>query len=486
VFLWGLLMAASVGVAVPVQSERSSISRHKYGVVQTRISTLFPVQMDDLLLKQGGFFSPVQLWEPIPSLAVSCLYLIAALPHGFRSLVFTICALFATGVLMMGRFLQQRHRHHEQHLASMIDAKAKELRSYEELLRSSRDRLKAANEAVKSANHAKAVFLANMTHDLRTPLNSILGYTQLLLRDSNRKPSSHSYLNDGIETQRKLAMILASGEQMLEMINHLVERAKVESDYGSSVPELQEIVGYKGPVRKLLILDDDLVSRTFLRELLDAVGFTITEASSTKEALRLASGQAFDGLIADLRIPRIDGQSICRLLRSQSNRSNLALIASSASSAEAERDYAIVQGFNEFVAKPVMGRALLGVLARHLKLDWVIRPNQESSQSTPIFANSEQAIVQPLDEPVPSADVLTQLLRSARRGDVIVLREEINKIRASGEHFHLFCDRLNVVLTEFRMSAIEQIVNAALNQSSLVEGMQNENGNGRRRYSSKC
>jgi CheY-like chemotaxis protein len=474
--LWGLLTATSVGVALPLQWESGSSRRPDYDDAQSRKSARLPIPRQDLLFNQ--FISPARPWRSVPATAASYLYRIASLPRGLRSLIFTVCALFATLVSVVRLWLQKRHRHREQMLASAIDARAKELLSNEEQLRSSHERLRAANDAVESANQAKAIFLANITHDLRTPLNSVLGYTQLLLRDANRETSSLSDLSDRSETRRKLQTILTSGEQMLEMINYLVERARVDPDPESDVPELQEILGYKGPTRKLLILDDDTVSRDFLRELLDVIGFEIIEASSTDNAIRLAAEQSFDGLIADLRIPGFDGQSICLQLKNHSNRSDLALIASSASSSESDRDYAIIQGFNEFVAKPVIGRTLLGVLGRHFKLEWVLREDNHPVRFTPLFANSEQAILQPIKEPVPSAEVLREILHAARLGDVIGLRKEIERIRESSDHFQLFCDRLNVVLTEFRMSAIEKIVHAALKQ--CVENMPDENSNGRR------
>ncbi|HBL13777.1 MAG TPA: hybrid sensor histidine kinase/response regulator [Cyanobacteria bacterium UBA11162] len=79
--------------------------------------------------------------------------------------------------------------------------------------------LATAKIYAESANQAKTKFLANMTHELRTPLHAILGFTQLLSRD----PSLMS------QQQEKLAIITRSGEHLLELINDILEMSKIES-----------------------------------------------------------------------------------------------------------------------------------------------------------------------------------------------------------------------------------------------------------------
>jgi signal transduction histidine kinase/ligand-binding sensor domain-containing protein/DNA-binding response OmpR family regulator len=78
--------------------------------------------------------------------------------------------------------------------------------------------LKVARDAADSANRAKSSFLANMSHELRTPLNAILGFSSLL-RDG-----------DVSEKQRNdLDIINRSGEHLLNLINDVLDLAKVES-----------------------------------------------------------------------------------------------------------------------------------------------------------------------------------------------------------------------------------------------------------------
>jgi signal transduction histidine kinase/CheY-like chemotaxis protein len=133
---------------------------------------------------------------------------------------------------------------------------------------------------------------------------------------------------------------------------------------------LPQIVGYEGRRRKILIVDDEALNRSFLRELLAIVGFESAEASSPDEALSLLDG-SFDAMISDIRMPGHDGNKFCQRLRSCPKTKDLIVIASSASVFADDQRLARASGFNDFLPKPVLEQELFQILGRHLEIKWI-------------------------------------------------------------------------------------------------------------------
>jgi signal transduction histidine kinase/CheY-like chemotaxis protein len=104
--------------------------------------------------------------------------------------------------------------------------------------------LQEQNRIVQEANRLKSEFLANMSHELRTPLNAIIGFTQLMHdgKVGAVSPEHEEYLGD----------ILDSARHLLQLINDVLDLAKVESGKMEFSPEPVNLTKLITEVRQIL------------------------------------------------------------------------------------------------------------------------------------------------------------------------------------------------------------------------------------------
>ncbi len=88
--------------------------------------------------------------------------------------------------------------------------------------------LAEALQAAQIASNSKTMFLSNMSHDIRTPMNAVIGFTTLLAKDAENPDKVKEYTKK----------IMASGQHLLSLINDILDVSKIES--GKVVLNIQE------------------------------------------------------------------------------------------------------------------------------------------------------------------------------------------------------------------------------------------------------
>ncbi len=104
--------------------------------------------------------------------------------------------------------------------------------------------LESENRQIQEANRLKSQFLANMSHELRSPMNAIIGFSDLLYLDGPpiEKAKQHQYIGH----------IRTSGRHLLQLINDVLDLSKVEAGKFEFFPEPLELPGVVNEVVTVL------------------------------------------------------------------------------------------------------------------------------------------------------------------------------------------------------------------------------------------
>lgn len=100
-----------------------------------------------------------------------------------------------------------------------MSARAEEIKKLNKELAFSRQQLQSALSSAEHASQAKTVFLNNMSHDIRTPMNAVIGFTSL----------AQSHIDDKEQVRDYLSKIMTSSQHLLSLINDVLDMSQIEN-----------------------------------------------------------------------------------------------------------------------------------------------------------------------------------------------------------------------------------------------------------------
>lgn len=126
---------------------------------------------------------------------------------------------FILAVAIMIIYFLDRDRRRTRKQIEEEERSRRELEAKNRELEENREALAVALAAAEQANHAKTTFLNNMSHDIRTPMNAIVGFTALAASHIDNKEQVEDYL-------RKISV---SSQHLLSLINDVLDMSRIES-----------------------------------------------------------------------------------------------------------------------------------------------------------------------------------------------------------------------------------------------------------------
>ena len=184
---------------------------------------------------------------------------------------------------------------------------------------------------------------------------------------------------------------------------------------------------------KILIVDDEPLNVDFLEQELQDLGHETVSASGGLEALAKAVAETPDLILLDLLLPDMDGWTVCRLLKEQTETQLIPVVIMTALGAQEDRIRGIEAGADDFLTKPVHDRELLARIKTTLRQKH--RVDQRLAELHSINAHLAKFVPESVKRLVvanPQAPELT-----LREQDVSILFVDISNYTRLSEQFPL-------------------------------------------------
>ena len=213
----------------------------------------------------------------------------------------------------------------------------------------------------------------------------------------------------------------------------------------------QPIIGFKGPKRKVLVVDDKLENLSILVNLLGGLGFEMLEANNGKEALEQAILFQPDIILMDIRMPVLNGLEATQQIRQSPKLKDIPIIAISASAFKEDREKSIAAGCNSFISKPIKLDPLLQEMQIYLQLEWLYEQDTDQERvSSPLVGLPEKEA--------------TVLYKLAQRGDIKGVKKHIAYLEQLDDKYQTFINMLRQFARYYQMEKIQSLLKPYINQ----------------------
>jgi CheY-like chemotaxis protein len=103
----------------------------------------------------------------------------------------------------------------------------------------------------------------------------------------------------------------------------------------------------------ILIVEDNPLNLELATDLLVVAGYSIRQARTAEEGVRLAVAEPPDLILMDLRLPGMDGYAALRCLRADPRTANIPTVALTAQAMRGDQEAVLAAGFDDYISKPI-------------------------------------------------------------------------------------------------------------------------------------
>jgi sigma-B regulation protein RsbU (phosphoserine phosphatase) len=224
--------------------------------------------------------------------------------------------------------------------------------------------------------------LHQLYHELRTPVNHIIGYSDLLIEQAE-DPATQAAVPDlrkirdaagnwlALMEAYLIDPILSSNAAGAEPAGALAQPVALNLGFSFKVPQPRSARGVFKDEGAVLVVDDDESSREMLARRLRRSGYTVSAIANGVQALALVRRQKFDLVLLDMIMPGLDGFQVLAKFKAEPALREIPIIMLSALDEENGIARSIEMGAEDYLAKPfnpVFLRARIGACLEKKRL----------------------------------------------------------------------------------------------------------------------
>jgi len=254
----------------------------------------------------------------------------------------------------------------------------------------------------------------------------------------------------GLSISRKLVRLMG-GEIQVEStpgqgsIFFFEVPALVAEYEGSALGLGGQVLGYNGPRKRVLVVDDIDANRFVLADTLGLLGFEIEQAANGLEALKAAQSTPTDLVLMDVRMPVMDGLEAMRQMRQNPELCQIPIIAVSAGVTRNEQAECLAAGAKAFLTKPIDEASMLKQIGSLLDLTWI----KDASRQTPT----------PMNDPgehfvLPEPEQMESLRNLAKAGNMRAISEKAESLATSDARYRPFADKITQLARGYQSRAL--------------------------------
>ena len=270
---------------------------------------------------------------------------------------------------------------------------------------------KNALDKIKASDETNSRLLVHLSHEMKTPVNAILGYSEAIMKsdvsDDVKENATNVFkgakrlnqfmdeLTDYASDRNRLSDTMMPYYAEYDKNGRELYGELRPSDIKAVAKSLHENRRYNfrrdSAQYKILCVDDNELNIDLLVRIVKSFGFAVDSAVNGKDAIELVKKNSYDLIFMDHMMPIIDGVEAMHIMRGEGLCDLTPIIVVTANAVRGEKEKYLKEGFDSYIPKPFSNGSILRVIGKFLPIatmDTLVKVNDKAGISRFMLAST--------------------------------------------------------------------------------------------------